>query len=46
MAEIDRVYWRLTDMKAAISDIRAVLAGKEFTSLHTDRATRAALSGF
>jgi uncharacterized protein with HEPN domain len=46
MADADRVYWRLSDMKAAICDIRAVLAGKEFTALHTDRATRAAFERF
>jgi hypothetical protein len=26
----DRTYWRLTDMKAAIRDIRALLSDKSF----------------
>jgi uncharacterized protein with HEPN domain len=42
----DRVYWRLTDMKAAITDIRTLLAGKQFAVLETDRATRAAFERF
>jgi uncharacterized protein with HEPN domain len=42
----DRTYWRLTDMKAAIRDIRALLSDKSFDILHTDRPTRAAFERF
>ncbi|HWM46987.1 MAG TPA: HepT-like ribonuclease domain-containing protein [Xanthobacteraceae bacterium] len=42
----DRVYWRLTDMKAAITDIRDLLAGKQFDVLNSDRAVRAAFERF
>lgn len=42
----DRVYWRLTDMKTAITDIRILLADKHFDVLVSDRATRAAFERF
>jgi len=42
----DRVYWRLTDMKAAISEIRRLLADKKVNDLVADPATRAAFERF
>ncbi len=42
----DRAYWRLTDMKAAITDIRQLLRGKTVEYLRTDRPTRAAYERF
>lgn len=41
-----RVYWRLTDMKAAISEIRKLLSGKSVSVLEKDPATRAAFERF
>lgn len=41
-----RAYWRLRDMKIAIADIRALLAGKTIEALHKERATRAAFERF
>jgi uncharacterized protein with HEPN domain len=42
----DRTYWRLTDMKTAITDIRQTLSGKDFASLGNDKVTRAAFERF
>jgi uncharacterized protein with HEPN domain len=42
----DRTYWRLTDMKTAIRDIRELLAGKEFRVLLSDRPIRAAFERY
>jgi len=42
----DRVYWRLSDMKSAIAEIRLLLSGKTMATLSTDRATRAAFERF
>ncbi len=42
----DRTYWRLTDMKGAISQIRKLLDGKTIDSVVTDVATRAAFERF
>jgi uncharacterized protein with HEPN domain len=41
-----RVYWRLTDMKAAIVDIRDLLSGEQFSVLNANRATRAAFERY
>ncbi len=42
----DRTYWRLTDMKNAIAEIRKLLAGKTSDAVVTDMATRAAFERF
>jgi uncharacterized protein with HEPN domain len=42
----DRTYWRLTDIKAAITDTRNLLDGKTPDILSTDRAVRAAYERF
>jgi uncharacterized protein with HEPN domain len=42
----DRAYWRLTDMKKAISDIRELLAGKQIDILTSDRPARAAFERY
>jgi len=42
----ERVYWRLRDMKAAISDIRALLSGSNIDVLVSNRPTRAAFERF
>jgi uncharacterized protein with HEPN domain len=42
----DRIYWRLTDMKAAITDIRRLLETSDISVLSNDRATRAAYERF
>lgn len=42
----DRVSWRLSDMKAAIAEIRALLSGKTMDVLSADRMTRAAFERF
>lgn len=42
----NRAYWRLTDMKGAISQIRKLLNGKSVDSVVTDVATRAAFERF
>lgn len=42
----DRTYWRLTDMKNAIVEIRKLLAGKTPDDIVTDMATRAAFERF
>jgi uncharacterized protein with HEPN domain len=42
----DRVYWRLTDMKAAIKDIRKLLESNNIGVLSRDRAIRAAYERF
>jgi uncharacterized protein with HEPN domain len=42
----DRAHWRLSDMKRAITDIRALLSGKTAEALSTDSATRAAFERF
>ena len=41
-----RAYWRLTDMKTAILDIRDLLSGKDFNVLQTDRPIRAAFERY
>lgn len=43
---VDRTYWRLKDMKAAISDVRALLDGQKIAVLYSDRSTRAAFERF
>lgn len=42
----DRTYWRLTDMRGAIGEIKQLLAGKTVNSLVTESATRAAFERF
>ncbi len=42
----DRTYWRLTDMKNAVGQIRKLLAGKTVDVVVTDIATRAAFERF
>ena len=42
----DRTYWRLTDMKGAIFEIRSLLDGKRIAVLISDRPTRAAFERF
>jgi uncharacterized protein with HEPN domain len=42
----DRAYWRLTDMKNAITQIRKLLDGKTSDDVATDIATRAAFERF
>lgn len=42
----DRTYWRLTDMKGAVGEIRKLLAGKTVDSLVNDNAARAAFERF
>lgn len=42
----ERVYWRLTDMKAAITEIRQLLENNQIDVLINDRATRAAYERF
>ena len=42
----DRTYWRLTDIKGAITEIRNLLDGKHFDVLVNDRPTRAAFERF
>jgi len=42
----DRAYWRLTDMKNAIGQIRKLLDGKTSDDVATDIATRAAFERF
>jgi uncharacterized protein with HEPN domain len=42
----DRAYWRLTDMKNAIGEIRKLLDGKTVDAVVTDFATRAAFERF
>ena len=42
----DRIHWRLTDMKAAIADIRNLLTDKSIDVLVSDRSTRAAFERF
>lgn len=42
----DRIYWRLTDMKNAIVEIRKLFAGKTSDAIVTDTATRAAFERF
>jgi len=41
-----RAYWRLGDMKTAITDIRTLLAGQTIDILSRERATRAAFERF
>ena|SRR3989304_1033267 len=43
---VDRTYWRLADMQAAIAEIRSLLDGKEISILTSDRPTRAAFERF
>ena len=42
----DRVYWRLSDMKSAMAEIRTLLSGKTVDVLSADRTTRAAFERF
>jgi uncharacterized protein with HEPN domain len=42
----DRVYWRLTDIKSAITEINKLLDGRASDVLSTDRAVRAAFERF
>jgi uncharacterized protein with HEPN domain len=42
----DRAYWRLTDMKNAIGQIKKLLDGKTSDVVATDIATRAAFERF
>jgi uncharacterized protein with HEPN domain len=41
-----RAYWRVTDMRTAISEIRKLLNGKDVNALVSDAATRAAYERF
>ena len=41
-----RTYWRLQDMKQAISDIKTLLSDKSLQTLDRERATRAAFERF
>jgi uncharacterized protein with HEPN domain len=43
---VDRTYWRLKDMEAAIIQIRSLLDGKEIGVLTSEPPTRAAFERF
>jgi len=43
---LDRSIWRLRDIKASITEIRALLAGKSFEDMRREAVTRAAFERF
>jgi uncharacterized protein with HEPN domain len=43
---VDRVYWRLTDMRNAILEIRKLLDGRQIATLASNPPTRAAFERF
>ncbi len=43
---VDRVYWRLTDMRGAIEQIRSLLDGHQISVLTSSPPTRAAFERF
>jgi len=43
---VSRVYWRLTDIRAVIREIRTLLAGHQMSILASSPATRAAFERF
>ena len=43
---MSRVRFRIEDMLSAISDIRSLLAGKQFDEMYDDRVLRAAFARF
>jgi uncharacterized protein with HEPN domain len=43
---VDRIYWRLTDMRTAIDQIKNLLDGKQVSVLTSDPPTRAAFERF